>query len=111
MEATITGTVYLDMLQQFLIPRLDEDHCEGRFHFEQDGPLLHYLGEVREYLNTSFPSLWVGRAAPIAWLPCSLDLTPLDLFLWGFLKDRVFVPPLPANVVEVRTRVIAAVEK
>jgi hypothetical protein len=30
-------------------------------------------------------------------------------FLVGFLKVRVFVPPLPANVVELRTRIIAAV--
>ena len=28
------------------------------------------------------------------------DLTPMDFFLWGFVKDQVFVPPLPANVVE-----------
>ena len=37
METTITGIVYLDMLQQFLIPQLDEDDQEGRIHFEQDG--------------------------------------------------------------------------
>jgi hypothetical protein len=33
METTITGIVYLDMLQQFLIPQLDEDTQEGRIHF------------------------------------------------------------------------------
>jgi hypothetical protein len=33
----------------------------------------------------------------------------LDFFLWGFVKDRVFVPPLPANVAELRTRITAAV--
>jgi hypothetical protein len=32
METTITGIVYLDMLQQFLIPQLDEDNQEGRIH-------------------------------------------------------------------------------
>jgi hypothetical protein len=30
----------------------------------------------------------------------SPDLTPLDFFLWGFVKDQVFVPPLLANVIE-----------
>ena len=39
------------------------------------------------------------------------DLTPMDFFLWGFVKDQVFVPPLPANVVELRTRIAAAVAK
>ena len=97
------------MLQQFLIPQLDEDDQEGRIHFQQDGAPPHYLGEVREYLNTRFPGRWIGRAAPIAWPPRSPDLTPLDFFLWGFVKDRVFVPPLPAKVVELRTRITAAV--
>jgi hypothetical protein len=32
-----------------------------------------------------------------------------EFFLWGFVKDRLFVPPLPANVVELRTRITAAV--
>jgi hypothetical protein len=49
METTITSIVYLDMLQQFLIPQLDEDDQEGRIHFQQDGAPPHYLEEVREY--------------------------------------------------------------
>ena len=91
------------MLQEFLIPQLDEDDQEGRIHVQQDGAPPHYLGEVREYLNTRFPGRWTGRAAPIAWPPRSPDLTPMDFFLWGFVKDRVFVPPLPANVAELRS--------
>jgi hypothetical protein len=55
------GIVYLDMLQEFLIPQLDEDDQERRIHFQQDGAPPHYLGEVREYLNTRFPSRWIGR--------------------------------------------------
>ena len=41
----------------------------------------------------------------------SPDLTPMDFFVWGFVKDQVFVPPLPANVVELRTRITAVVAK
>ena len=82
METTITGIVYLDMLQEFLIPQLDEDDQEGRIHFQQDSAPHLYLGEVREYLNTRFPGRWIGRAAPIAWPPRSPDLTPLD-FSYG----------------------------
>ena len=79
----LTSIVCLDTLQEFLIPQLDEDDQEGRIHFQQDGAPLHYLGEVREYLNTRFPGRWVGRAAPIAWPPRSPDLTPMDFFLMG----------------------------
>jgi hypothetical protein len=66
-------------------------------------------GVVWEYLNTRFPGHWIGRAAPIAWPPRFSDLTPLDFFIWGFLEDRVFIPPLPASVIELRTRIIDAV--
>jgi hypothetical protein len=44
-KTTITGIMYLDMLQQFLIPQLDKDDQKGRTHFQQDGT----------YLNTHFP--------------------------------------------------------
>jgi hypothetical protein len=94
MEMTITGIMYLDMLQQFLIPQLDEDDQDGHIHFLQDGAPPHYL-EVRMYLNTRFPGRGIGQTALIAWPPHSLDLTPLDFFLWGSIKDRMFVPPLP----------------
>jgi hypothetical protein len=55
-----------------------------------------------------FPSRWIGRATPIAWPTSSPDLTPMDFFLWGLVKGRVLVT-LPANVVELRTGITAAV--
>jgi hypothetical protein len=37
------------------------------------------------------------------------DLTPCDFFFWGLLKDTVLVPPLPANLQDLRNRITAAV--
>ena len=37
-------------------------------------------------------------SAPQLWTPRSLDLKPCDLFLWGFMKDAVYVPPLLKNL-------------
>jgi hypothetical protein len=84
METTITGIVYLDILQQFLIPQLDKDDQEGRILFQQEGTPPHFLGEVHElrYSCTRFSGWWIGRAAPIVWPPRSQDLTPLDFLLW-----------------------------
>jgi hypothetical protein len=65
METIITGIVYLDMRQQFLIPQLDQNDHEGRILFQQDAASPHYLGEVREYLKTGFPGRWIDRAASI----------------------------------------------
>jgi len=43
------------------------------------------------------------------WPPRSPDLTPCDFFLWVFVKDTVFVPPLPANLQDLGNRITAAV--
>jgi hypothetical protein len=43
MEKTITGIVYLGMLQQFLMPQLDEDDQGGCIHFQQDGAPPHFF--------------------------------------------------------------------
>jgi len=47
--------------------------------------------------------------ALMRWPPRSPDLTPYDFFLWGFVKDTVFVPPLSANLQDLRNRINAAV--
>jgi len=47
--------------------------------------------------------------ALMRWLPRSPDLTPCDFFLWRFVKETVSVPPLPANLQDLRNRITAAV--
>jgi hypothetical protein len=42
------------------------------------------------------------------WPPRSPDLTPCDFTFWGFVKDTVFVPPLPADLQDLCNRVTAA---
>ena len=37
------------------------------------------------------------------------DMTPCDFFLWGYVKERVYVPPLPADLDELTNRITAAV--
>lgn len=58
--------------------------------FQQDGAPAHSVREVREALNDIFGDQWIGRFGPHRWPPRSPDLTPLDFFLWGTMKDRVF---------------------
>ena len=36
-------------------------------------------------------------------------MAPCDIFLWGYVKERVYVPPLPANLDELTSRITAAV--
>jgi hypothetical protein len=54
------------------------------------------------YCNSGGTS-WIvsmGIDSPVAWLPCSPGLKPLDFFFWGYIKDAVYVPPLPPTLAE-----------
>ena len=35
---------------------------------------------------------------------------PCDFFLWGYVKDQVYVPPLPASIPELKVRIRTAIE-
>ena len=42
--------------------------------------------------------------------PRSPDATPCDFFLWGYVKDQVYVPRLPASVTEFKVRIRTTIE-
>ena len=42
--------------------------------------------------------------------PRSADAAPCDFFLWGYVKDQVYVPPLPASMPELKVRIRTAIE-
>jgi len=42
--------------------------------------------------------------------PRSPDATPCDFFLWGYVKDQIYVPPLPASIPELKVHIRTAIE-
>ncbi|KYQ59324.1 hypothetical protein ALC60_01634, partial [Trachymyrmex zeteki] len=70
-----------------------------------DGTPPHYARLVREYLNKTFPGRWIGRRGPIEWPPRSPDLSPLDFFLWGHLKSKIYATQ-PTSLEGLRQRII-----
>jgi hypothetical protein len=54
-ESTVTGTSYLDMMQEWLMPHLDDD-----FIYQQDGDPPHNHHLVRGYLNQHLPQRCIG---------------------------------------------------
>lgn len=104
-EASITSAVYLDMLEQFAFPQIED--LQPDIVLQQDGAPPHWGLVVRAALDDKFPGRWVGRGGPIPWPPRSPDITPLDFFLWGFVKDVVYHTP----VRDLRVRITAAIEQ
>lgn len=75
---------------QEVLPGLLEEVGERPQYFQHDGAPAHYFGRVRDHLNAEYPRRWFGRNGPFRWPPRSPDLTPLDFFLWGYMKDVVY---------------------
>lgn len=78
------------MLQMRVIPQLREEGLLSTVLWQQDGAPAHYAQTIRTYLTETFGHRWVGRGGPIDWPARSPDLNPLDFFLWGYLKRRVY---------------------
>jgi hypothetical protein len=108
----LTNFKYPDTLQLWLMPQLQKIPT---FIFQQNQSPAHFHCEALQYLNTVLPGRWIGRAfgndQPLTlWPPRSPDITPCDFFLWGYVKDGVFVPPLPRDLDDLKARIIAAVK-
>ena len=110
-ENTVPEVTYLDMVSEWLLPQLQQDN--EHFIFIQDGAPPHWHNGVRHYLDENLPRLWIGRSTVenmtlIFWPPRSPDLTACDFFLWGCIKDRVFVLPLPVSLNKLKLRITTA---
>lgn len=110
-DGNLDGPKYVLMLHNQIVPAMRASAARQRIpwtdvHFQQDGAPAHYSTMARRYLNLVFPNRWIGRLGPISWPPRSPDLTPLDFFLWGYLKDRVFRTNCD-NIQEMEDRILA----
>ena len=59
-------------------------------YFQQDGTTWHTSGETIGLLHEKFPGRVISRNGDYNWPPRSCDLTPLDFFIWGYVKDKVY---------------------
>lgn len=94
-DARLDGRVYLEFLDTE-VPLLLEDiplDVRRQMWFQHDGAPPHSSGPVVNWLNENYLDRWIGRGGPVPWPARSPDLTPLDYFLWGFVKDKVYQVP------------------
>jgi len=86
----LDGNKYLNMVRDMVVPQLRTRANFAELYFQQDGGTPHYALLVRNYLDNIFPLHWIGRRGSIDWPPCSSDLTPMDFFFWGIVKNKVY---------------------
>ncbi|GBM38431.1 hypothetical protein AVEN_33718-1 [Araneus ventricosus] len=58
--------------------------------FQYDGAPEHKISSVKQYLVEEFEEQIIGYGGFQEWPPRSPDLTPMDFFLWGYLKQQVY---------------------
>jgi len=77
---------------------------------QQDGAPAHNANIVKIFLNEQFKSKWMGTKGPLKWPPRSPDLTPLDFFLWGHVKDIVYTEQ-STSLADLKQRITSACNK
>ncbi|GFS88060.1 DUF4817 domain-containing protein [Trichonephila clavipes] len=85
-NVTVNGDRYRAMITNYFIPELNN----------------HDVQEL-------FGDRLISRFGPVIWPPRSCDLTPLEYFLWGYVKSLVYadMPQTPDHLEDKIRRVIA----
>ncbi|GFX80209.1 histone-lysine N-methyltransferase SETMAR [Trichonephila clavipes] len=77
------------MITNFFIPEFN-NHDVQELWFQQDGATCHIARATIDLLKDTFGDRLISRFEPVNWPPRSCDLTPLDYFLWGYVKLLVY---------------------
>lgn len=111
LEETLNHEVYLNLLENFLIPNLDVIPVEQRrkLYFQHDGCSSHST-LLRGWLDEHLPERWIWRYGPIFFPPLSPDLIILD-FLWGYLKKKVYGKNLNHSIEDLKEAIINSVKE
>ncbi|GFX44181.1 uncharacterized protein TNCV_4119771 [Trichonephila clavipes] len=77
----VNGDRYRALITNFFISELN-NHDVQELWFQQDGAI--------HLLKDTFGDRLISRCGPVNWPPRSCDLTPLDYFLWDYVKSLVY---------------------
>ncbi|GFV83347.1 transposable element Tc3 transposase [Trichonephila clavipes] len=88
-NVTVNGDRYKAMITNFFIPELNNQDVQALW-FQQDDATCHTARATIDLLKDMFGDRLISRFRPVNWPPRSCDLTPLDYFLWGYVKSLVY---------------------
>ncbi|GFY05078.1 putative transposable element [Trichonephila clavipes] len=88
-KVTVNGDRYRAMITNFFFPELN-NHDVQELWFQQDGATCRTALATINLLKDMFGDRLISCFGPVNWPPRSCDLTPLDCFLWGYVKSLVY---------------------
>ena len=79
-SVTVTSARYLQMLETFLIPQLQQLPVNVNTHFQQDGATSHTARISMNFLRNLFPNHLISRNGDVQWPPrsCALRISVPD---------------------------------
>ena len=96
---TINSDRYVNMLQTFFLPELRRRRIRpSSVWFQNDLATAHTSVRTVTAIEAMFPGRVIGKNL---WPPRSPDITPLDSFLFGYLKGKVYKDD-PQNTTELK---------
>uniref|UniRef100_A0ABD2WI79 DUF4817 domain-containing protein n=1 Tax=Trichogramma kaykai TaxID=54128 RepID=A0ABD2WI79_9HYME len=92
----LTGGFYRDFLENRLGELLQRNRIENdEVIFQHDGAPAHTANATVRALDQLYPQRWIGvprrdNVPFISWPARSPDLSPLDFFYWGAIKEKIY---------------------
>ena len=80
----MTAEAYIQMLDNVMTVDIHPDIC-----FQQDGATTHTSLHAMDWLRNRFGNNIISHRFDFQWPARSSDLSPLDYFLWGYVKQGV----------------------
>ena len=91
---------YLELLKWFY-----DKHCKVKdyknYYFQQEGATPHTANMVQEWLTSKFSEKFIAKQR---WPPDPRTWTNAIIFLWGYLKGRVY-NPLPKTLNDLKVNI------
>ena len=86
---TVNGDRYRAMMKEFLFTKIEEEDI-GNIWFQHDNATCHTTEAILDVLRPVFEDRIISRRTDVVWPPRSCDLTMLDYYLWGAVKDKYY---------------------
>ena len=77
------------MMNELLFTKIEEEDIVNIW-FQQDDGMRRTAKDTLDVLRPVFEDHIISRRANVVWPPQSCDLTPLDYYLWGAVKDKCY---------------------
>ena len=95
------------MLNEFLFTKIEEENI-GNIWLQQDGATCYTAEATLDVLRPVFEDRIISSRANVLWPPRCCDLTPLDYYLWGAVKDKCYADK-PETIDALKDNILEAI--